>query len=296
MEKVFEKDLRGITFIVDNNTDWNLVSCRMYLSEDQMEKYIDKINWIIACKFQILSEDFIRNHEDIINFDDISRNQFLSEKFIDEFKDRVNWKNISYAQKLSEDFIINHKDLIDWTRLSFHYNPSKEFVEKYGRDFLTDEVLPHHIRSSIPLDLDNKSKKLHFDLFDNMYETIDKDIKIRLIREEYECYDDYVIAYKVCRMDNYSFEYFGYKYDPGEIISMPENRAKIDTSIYKLEGIICRTFAGAINYAEGNSSIAFYKIMKVKAYYKDIVKVNGLEGFANSFYTKKLEVINEVII
>jgi len=75
------------------------------LSEKFIEKYSDKVNWVLISKYQKLSE-----------------------KFIEKYKDKVNWKYISEHQKLSKSFIEKHKDKLnlDLIEHSWHYKTEEE--------------------------------------------------------------------------------------------------------------------------------------------------------------------------
>ena len=89
--KIIE-EIHNIKKFIDENinnfvVDWNYISKNQKLSEEFIEKYIDKVNW-----------------------DCISINQKLSEEFIEKHYDKVNWHYISQFEKVSESFIKKHSD------------------------------------------------------------------------------------------------------------------------------------------------------------------------------------------
>ena len=49
---------------LNDANNWMDLSMNYELSEDIMEKFLDKIDWIYVSKFQRLSENFIRRHKD----------------------------------------------------------------------------------------------------------------------------------------------------------------------------------------------------------------------------------------
>ena len=81
IKKFFDENINN--FVVD----WRYISKNQKLSEEFIEKYIDKVNW-----------------------DCISINQKLSEEFIEKYIDKVNWHYISQFEKVSESFIKKHSD------------------------------------------------------------------------------------------------------------------------------------------------------------------------------------------
>ena len=58
---------------------------RVILSEEFIEKFQDKVNWILISDYQVLSEEFIEKFQDRVNWENISTYQTLSEEFIEKF-------------------------------------------------------------------------------------------------------------------------------------------------------------------------------------------------------------------
>ena len=70
------------------------------------------VDWFYISKHQKLSEEFIEKYIDKVNWDCISINQKLSEEFIEKYIDKVNWHYISQFEILSKSFIKKHYDKI----------------------------------------------------------------------------------------------------------------------------------------------------------------------------------------
>jgi hypothetical protein len=96
--------------------------------------------------------------------------------------------NISKYQKLSEEFIERNSDLVNWEYISTYQKLSEEFR------------LKHNL--SLP---------------ENNWLYSDKETKRKAIKDcgLYELDNDWVIAYKGIRSDNYSKFNFQYKYELG---------------------------------------------------------------------------------
>src|SRR5574344_2136979 len=74
--------------------------------EENMDNFTVDLNYI--SQYQKLSEELIEKHIDKVEWDCISIYQTLSEEFIDKYIDKVRWGYISQYQKLSEEFIEKH--------------------------------------------------------------------------------------------------------------------------------------------------------------------------------------------
>ena len=82
IEKFFDEN-------IDNfEVDWDYISVYQKLSEEFIEKYIDKVDWWYISKYQKLSEEFIEKYIDKLNWYCISKYQTLSEKFIEKHCDK----------------------------------------------------------------------------------------------------------------------------------------------------------------------------------------------------------------
>jgi hypothetical protein len=106
IEKFFDENINNFKI------NWKCISINQKLSEEFIEKYIDKVDWDYISIRQKLSESFIEKHKDKINWVYISQYQTLSESFIEKYGDKINWFRISRHQTLSEEFIEKHMDKI----------------------------------------------------------------------------------------------------------------------------------------------------------------------------------------
>ena len=114
---------------------WDILSNNQKLSEDFIEKYIDKVDWHYISTYQTLSEEFIEKHIDKVDCSRISKYQTLSEEFIDKHSDNVIWYRISEYQKLSEEFIEKYIDKVEWDYIFQYQKLSKEFRQKHKDKF-----------------------------------------------------------------------------------------------------------------------------------------------------------------
>jgi hypothetical protein len=148
-----------------------------------------KNHWDYISAYQALSEDFIREFKDYVDWNYISIYQLLSENFIREFKDYVAWYRISIYRALSEDFAKEFKDYVDWNYISKYQLLSEDFKKEFDITVSDDCWL---------------------------YKSVAEKITYLKENTEYEIVDDnYVIAYKSTRKNNYSTFNFQYRYFPG---------------------------------------------------------------------------------
>ena len=118
---------------------WNIFTTyknKVY-SDEFIEEFKDKINWLYLITYQKFDEQKLRQYIDPYFFryrsiwSALSIHQTLSETFIDEFKDKLSWLDICCYQKLSEPFIKTHADYVDWTEISIHQILSESFIEEF---------------------------------------------------------------------------------------------------------------------------------------------------------------------
>ena len=129
IEKFFDENINNF------EVDWDYISEYQTLSEEFIEKHVDKVNWCRISKFQKLSESFIGKYIDKVDWCFISTFQTLSEEFIEKHCDKVDWWYISIYQKLSEEFIEKHCDKVNWDYISQYQTLSESFIEKYSDKF-----------------------------------------------------------------------------------------------------------------------------------------------------------------
>ena len=229
----------------------------------------DKIPWIYICRYKILSEEFIIEFSDKVNWWAISRSQKLSESFIKEFKDKVNWWNISVYQKLSEEFIREFSDKVYWSYISEYRKLSEEFIKEFK-----DKVDWWNISKYQKLSesfIREYSDKVNLDWildYNWLYKSEEYKKDQLTNTNVYECYDDYFIAYKAIRSDNYSLYNFQYKYEIGNTYECHADHTSKQDSF----GLSVWTKEEAIEYGSYGTELS-YKIIKVKVYYKDIARI-----------------------
>ena len=117
-----------------NKLDWYKVCKDVPLSVELLDKFSDKLFWPVVSHYQKLSEEFIDKHSDKVDWNNISIHQKLSESFIERHKDEVYWKAISIFQVLSEDFIDRNSDKVEWISISWSQKLSESFIEKHKDD------------------------------------------------------------------------------------------------------------------------------------------------------------------
>ena len=96
----------------------------------------------------------------------------------------------------------------------------------------------------------------------------------------YDCYDEYFIAYKGIRSDNYSAFNFQYQYFVGNIYESFADCSDDEDSF----GLSAWTYEDAKDYCDE-------KIIKVKIYYKDVARVVHSGG---KIRCSKFEVLEEI--
>jgi len=236
--------------------NWYSISHSQRLSEEFIEEFQDKVYWNDISYYQQLSEDFIKEFKDKVYWNCISYSQKLSERFIKEFQDKVNWAYISKYQKLSEDFIKEFKNKVDWGYISEYQKLSENFRKVFNLSLPQNSWL-----------YTTKEEKLEYLKKINIYEIIN---------------DEYIIAYKSIRLDNYSVFNFQYKYEVGNIY---ESNCNCDLNNNNSFGLSAWTKEKALEYYDEG------KLLKIKINIEDI----GAITKENKIRCFKLEVLEELI-
>ena len=114
-------------------------------SEKELEKNInlfDEHDWWRISFCQKLSEQFIEKYLNKIDLETVSECQVLSEKFIEKYSDKLDWIYISECQKLSEQFIKKHFDKINIKFLMINEKISKKVKNKIKKEInLLKEII-----------------------------------------------------------------------------------------------------------------------------------------------------------
>ena len=213
-------------------------------------------------------------------WENISMDRYLSKFFIEEFQDKVDWECISACQRLSEDFIEKYQDKVDWGCISVYQKLSESFIEKY-QDKVDWECISayQHLSDSF---IEKYKDKLNMDYINDSWRYKPTEFKKEQVINTglYDCHDDYFIAYKGIRSDNYSAYNFQYQYFVGNTYECFADYSDDKSSF----GLSAWTYEKAKKYCNE-------KIIKVKIYYKDVARVVHNGG---KIRCSKFEVLEEV--
>lgn len=81
------------------------------LSEEFIERYIDKIDWFSVSMYQYLSEEFIDKYSDCVYWKEISQYQNISYDFIQTYWEKINFDVLFYNRKIDENIIVVNFEL-----------------------------------------------------------------------------------------------------------------------------------------------------------------------------------------
>ena len=235
---------------------WMRISQSQRLSEHFIEKFRDKLDWDFVCPCQILSEAFMEKFQDKLVWESISAFQVLSEAFMEKFQDKICWKSISKHQRLSEPFIEKFQQQVIWESICKFQPLSEKFIEKF--------------RTNIQLDFVSKYQKVSSEFVNKHNISIPEDCWLHksvefkrqqiLQTKKYILEDDYIIAYKGIRSDNYSVYSFLYQYFVGETYT---SQCDCSIDIENSFGLSAWTLKDAKRYCN-------QKIIKVKIHLNDL--------------------------
>ena len=120
-------------FILENEKeiDFSLLSILVDLSEEIIDAFADKLNWISVSIFQKMSCEFMAKHYDKIDWLMISGTQKLSEKFMDTFADKLDWQQMSQTQEITPYLMKKYGIKLNWVAILKRYpNLPKEILEE----------------------------------------------------------------------------------------------------------------------------------------------------------------------
>lgn len=125
-----------------DHLDWGLVSSRQSLSRDFITNnseliHFDRLN--LSNYIKLTNED-IRKLSNNINWDYISIRDDLSMEFIREFKDNLNWSYICVNIEMSEDNMEEFSEYLDWKMVTICQIYSDEFYKKHELDQYVNEM------------------------------------------------------------------------------------------------------------------------------------------------------------
>lgn len=268
---------------IDRNADkvdWEWISCKQKLSGRFIERNADKVDWGKISEYQKLSQAFIRRNADKVVWWRISHYQKLSESFIERYSDKVDWEGISCKQKLSEAFIDSHADKVDWGGISRYQKLSESFIDRYADKVDWEEICKYQKLSKTFI-------KKHIDILDidsinDSWHYVSTDFKKQAVLTTgmYECSDDFFIAYKGIRSDNYSAFNFQYLYEVGNTYDCFADHSDNENSF----GLSVWTKEMALSYCRE-------KLIRVKIRYEDVARIVHNGG---KIRCSRFEVLDEV--
>ena len=276
---------------------WDTLLKYQKLSEELIERHLDKIDWFVAFEYQYFSEEFIERHLDKAKWCKICQYQKLSENFIEKHSDKIDWFEVSYSQKLSEDFIFNNLNKLEIRGILRYQHLSETALQKivdgnllkiYSSDMqllckynqLSEDFINRNRKKVVWFTISDYQKlsdnfiKNHKDVLwedfinDNWLYKSTEDKKQAVINTgNYECHDDYFIAYKAIRNDRYSLFNFQYKYEKGGIYESWCDCSNNEDSF----GLNVGTEEFANDYA--SCILNNFKIVRCKVRYEDVGRI-----------------------
>lgn len=192
-----------------------IILCASSEGDDSIvREFVNRIDWNFISIFEPLSEEFMRYFSNrlVLDWNKLSAHQKLSEDFIEEYFHKVNTNYVSCYQKLSEQFIRKYYYKLYLEYIVIYQNLSEKFVRDFENKLdLKKVVLYQKFSEDFFKEFDLTKPK-------NNWLYSEKQEKIDYIKQntKYEVIDnEYIIAYKSCRSNNYSTFNLHYKYDVG---------------------------------------------------------------------------------
>lgn len=103
---------------------WNSISCSEFLTEEEIEKCKDQLNWTNLIKrSRPFSYEFLHKYADNINWLLYLEHHLhvINDKFCREFMDYINWSLVSCnCSNLSYEFMREFRSYISWYDVSCH--------------------------------------------------------------------------------------------------------------------------------------------------------------------------------
>lgn len=115
--------------------DWYKLALNQILSEDILEKYIDKWDWGIISQEQFLKLKFIIKYSDKINWRllplNIKTQYLFNDTFVEYFCDKPFWDNIGWMDKITLECIFKFKQSMTvdgWLSILEHKNLDTSYI------------------------------------------------------------------------------------------------------------------------------------------------------------------------
>ena len=135
------------------NLNWNIISCRQYLSESFIEEFHDKVNWDLISLYQQISIEFAIKHIYVINWGLYIQNDFFNQiplriliSYFDVIEERI-MNYISLCRNKNENdeiygnlftIYICKKKLHFWRKSIKFYNDKCKIIQNVWRDVISN--------------------------------------------------------------------------------------------------------------------------------------------------------------
>lgn len=117
---------RKINVFKHENVNWNKIS-KLPLSEEQIDKYANKLNWLQIVQNRPLSNYLLKKYCDKIYWKILLKKRKIDEKLLNEIGDKIGWNIISKYANVSIDFVLNNTDKINFELL--HKNENFKYID-----------------------------------------------------------------------------------------------------------------------------------------------------------------------
>jgi hypothetical protein len=97
------------TITIDDRAvnDWDALS-RKQLSEKQIDKYKDKLNWKYISKYHKLTDDMLIKYHNYINWEIVLKERKIKRTILEKLAPLIGWGVISEFAKMNEPFLMDH--------------------------------------------------------------------------------------------------------------------------------------------------------------------------------------------
>ena len=86
--------------------DWDYICKNQDLTEEFIEKHIDKLDFFLLSKYQVLTEKFIEKHMDKLDIFELSKNNKFSHEFIVKYRNEFPMFSLLKEQNFKNQYII----------------------------------------------------------------------------------------------------------------------------------------------------------------------------------------------
>lgn len=150
--------------------DWEGISRYFKFTEEELDRFFNRLHKDTISSYQVLSEGFIERHRDSFDFFDwesISRNQVLSSEFIYKYRyclppEIIFWQQIITPELLDSLYDdLGYRDSIQWDAVSFYVLLDYERACRYKDNILWEKysLYQHYINDEIIRDFGGRLDK-----------------------------------------------------------------------------------------------------------------------------------------